>query len=72
MKTLRSILSYTFFYFNAKEPKHQGLETPTKLFLYFLKSQKLTPPLSLLQLGQLVFFNENNSAILYVYIPLAD
>ena len=35
---LCGLILYTFFYLNAKEPKHQGPETPTQLFLYFLKS----------------------------------
>ena len=43
---LCGLILYTFFYLNAKEPKHQGLETPTKLSLYFLKFQKLVPLLS--------------------------
>ncbi|WP_221407018.1 hypothetical protein, partial [Elizabethkingia meningoseptica] len=55
---------------NAKEPKHQGPETPTILFLYFLKSQKLAPTLFPGMLKQLLFFNENNSTILNVCIPL--
>ncbi|AQX06690.1 hypothetical protein BAX97_03650 [Elizabethkingia meningoseptica] len=68
---LCGLILYMFFYLNAKEPKHQGLETPTKLFLYFLKSQKLAPALFPLLLRQLLFFNENNSTILNVCVPLA-
>ena len=62
---------YMFFYLYAKEPKHQGPETSTKLFLYFLKSQKLAPTLFPFLLRQLLFFNENNYTILNIYIPLA-
>ena len=68
---LCGLIFHTFFYLNAKEPKHQGPETPTKLFLYFLKSQKLAPMLFPLLLRQLLFFNENNSTIFNVCIPLA-
>ncbi len=68
---LFGLILYTFFYLNAKEPKHQGPETPTKLFLYFLKSQKLAPTIFPGMLKQLLFFNENNSTILNVCIPLA-
>ncbi|OPC19034.1 hypothetical protein BAX95_12485 [Elizabethkingia meningoseptica] len=62
---------YTFFYLNAKDPKHQGPETTTKLLLYFLKSQKLAPALFPLLLKQLLFFYENNFTILNVCVPLA-
>lgn len=63
---------YTFFYLNAKEPKHQGLETPTKLSLYFLKSQKLVPLLSHPNSDNWYFLTKYNSTILNVCIPLAD
>ncbi len=53
---LCGLILYMFFYLNAKEPKHQGLKTPTKLLLYFLKSQKLAPALFPLLLKQLLFF----------------
>ena len=69
---LFGLIFHTFFYLDAKEPKHQGPETPTKLFLYFLKSQKLAPMLFPLLLRQLLFFNENNSTIFNVCIPLAN
>ncbi len=68
---LCGLILYLFFYLNAKEPKHQGLETPTKLFLYFLKSQKLAPTLFPGMLKQLLFFNENNFTILNICVPLA-